>query len=992
VTAVLEPPAHIVREDQTLQTTPRSGARRRTIAVLVDNANFFDGCYEASLRQALDAKCRREGHNLLLLYGGPLDGPGPTGAADNTIFRALRSSSFDGIIVVSSMLAAFCGPEPVVRLVEGYRPSCICSIGLPLPGVPSLVLDNRAGMEAAVEHLLHEHSVRRPVFLAGTPNNPEAQARLEAFQNVLARNGIAFDPSLVACGYFMPEQGRSAMDELLAKGVLFDAVVAANDNMALGAIEALRKWGRRVPRDVPVTGFDDLPLARTGNPQLTTVAQPLARMADLAIETLLAQLAGQPVPERVVLSSEFVRRRSCGCEFEDRPRVVVGTSKSVAGTTRLDRIDTLEPNLASALRAHPNDAASVSHRLIESLRSEVLGQRRAFVKGVGDVLEDLGDNAEYHGVLQDAIGWLRDELVDVSDLDLERAFFDGLSLIASSSTSMQARNRLMLEDSYANLLSVSGQASVAFDLSSLKRTLEKGLPTAGVRTAFLSCALDADATELAPVVCLVDGQPVEASEIRFPASRLVPSSALALEPRRTLLVFPMAVESQLLGVAAFDYADGVRSFAVFRNEITAVLKSIHLHQELMQKTMLHERSVQERLAATKRTEALSVLAGGVAHDLNNALGPLVALPDLILRDLGKLPADAAAVAKMSSDVEIIKTAALRAAQTIKDLLTLGRQGRTVKESLDFNRMVKSCVAECSLRLVQDKSRHINMVIDYSGESLAVRGSESQLARAIGNLLRNAIEATGAVGEIVVRTKRVHLDGPASRYEAIPAGNYAVVSVGDNGCGIEPQDLGRIFEPFFSRKRTGESSGSGLGLAIVHGVVKEHEGFIDLTSVPGKGTTFALYFPQAQSTQELEVTAPAKPRGPAKILIVDDDTIQRRTCRRVLTEMGYQVDAMESGLRAYQVFRRAAPTGKSPYDLVVMDVVLGETLDGLQIFELIQRLYPHQKAIIASGHAANERVELAVEKGLVWLAKPYTVEALTHAVERVLAGRSESKAG
>ena len=589
-------------------------------------------------------------------------------------------------------------------------------------------------------------------------------------------------------------------------------------------------------------------------------------------------------------------------------------------------------------------------------------------------------------MLREAVGWLRDELRDVADIEIERAFYEALDLIASSTATVQTQKSLMLEDSYATWLGVTRQASVALDLSSLKDTLIKGLPAAGVRTAFLSCALGADAATLTPVVGLVDGQPVTSPEASFPVSKLVPPSSLALVPRRTFLVFPAAVESQLLGVAAFDYADGGKNYAVFRNEITAVLKSIRLHQELVQKTTLHERSVQERLATTKRMEALSVLAGGVAHDLNNALGPLVALPDLILRDLKNLSADASMVAKLTADVEIIKTASLRAAQTIKDLLTLGRQGRTVREPLDLNRVVRSCVAESSLRLVEERSRQVRVVVDYFGDTLTVRGSEAQLARAIGNLLRNAGDAIRGNGTIRVTTRLEQLHATANRYETIPAGDFAVVAVADDGCGIEAVDVGRVFEPFFSKKRTGDSSGSGLGLAIVHGVVKEHDGWIDLTSTPGKGTTFSLYFPLAQPAQKEAPPVASSRRTPAKILIVDDEAVQRRTCRRVLAELGYQVDTMESGLRAYHVFRRAAATGTSPYDLLVLDMVLGESLDGLQIFDLIQRLFPEQKAIVASGHAPSGQASMAVDKGLVWLAKPYTVDALTQAVERILASK------
>ena len=969
----------------------QAGAKRLTIAVLIDNANFFEGCYEANLREALEAKCRQDGHNLLLLYGGPLDAPGPMGAADNALFRALSPGSFDGIVVVSSMLAAFCGPDTVARLLENYRLASLCSLGLALPGVPSLVLDNRGGMEATVEHLVREHGVRRPVFLAGTPKNPEAQMRFDAYKAVLAGHGIPFDPALVACGYFMPNEGRAAMDDLLATGIAFDGVVAANDNMAIGAIEALRKWGRRVPRDIPVTGFADLPVAGLGSPPLTTVAQPFDLMASLAIDTVVAQFAGRQVPDCVVLPSRFVCRRSCGCEFEQHPRTVVAAAKNTEQPVHPDRhqkrIEALRPKLARALGAHPEDVAVVSQRLIESLRIGPGGHYQAFQKAVGDLLEDMGDDSEHHQMLRDAIEWLHDELGDLSDIELERAFYEGMNLVATSSTTAQTRQRLTLEKGYASLLTVGEQASVAFDLLSLEATLIKGLPAAGVRTAFLSCAEDAHASDLVPVVCLVDGQAVKLPEPRFPAGQLLPHGALVPERRRTFLVFPMVTESQLLGVVAFDYADGIRSHAVFRNEMTAVLKSIHLHQELVQKTMLHERSVQERVATTKRMEALSALAGGVAHDLNNALGPLVALPDLILDDLGRLKADKNVVGDLRADIEIIKTASLRAALTIKDLLTLGRQGRTVRENVDFNLVVKSCLAEGSLRFANDRSRHVNMVVDCFAEPLAVRGSESRLARAVGNLVRNAIEAIDGRGEIVVKTWRDRLAAPRGHYETIPTGNYAVLTVTDDGCGIDKQDLARIFEPFFTKKREGENCGSGLGLAIVHGVVKDHDGFIDVTSVPGTGTTFSLYLPLVNVVLETSEPPTVLSHRQAKILVVDDETIQLQTCRRVLVHLGYEVDTIQSGQRALDLFRQAAPTGKSPYDLIIMDVVLGEALDGLQVFEMIQRLFPAQKAIVASGHAPNERAERAVSKGLIWLTKPYSIKALTRAVEHVLDGSS-----
>ena len=134
--------------------------------------------------------------------------------------------------------------------------------------------------------------------------------------------------------------------------------------------------------------------------------------------------------------------------------------------------------------------------------------------------------------------------------------------------------------------------------------------------------------------------------------------------------------------------------------------------------------------------------------------------------------------------------------------------------------------------------------------------------------------------------------------------------------------------------------------------------------------------------------PAAPRGSARILIVDDEPIQLRTGRRVLVRLGYEVEVMDSGLRAYELFSRALADGQSPFDLVIMDMLLGEVLDGLQVIEQIQRLFPAQKVIVASGHAPTERAELAVRKGLTWLGKPYGMETLAETVQRVLRDDAE----
>jgi signal transduction histidine kinase/CheY-like chemotaxis protein len=434
----------------------------------------------------------------------------------------------------------------------------------------------------------------------------------------------------------------------------------------------------------------------------------------------------------------------------------------------------------------------------------------------------------------------------------------------------------------------------------------------------------------------------------------------------------------------FEYDSGAEGLQLLRDQIESALRYVGLHHKVLQKTKLHERSVQERLAATKRMQSLSVLAGGVAHDLNNALGPLVGLPDIILSELEEVSSAQEALVELRHDVVTIKGAAQRAAQTIKDLLTLGRQGQTTREPLDLHRAVAACLSAASPQLVEASDRRIDVMVDVSDKPIVVKASEAQLARAVTNLVRNAVEAIPGDGQVVVRTRETCIEEPTAGYETIPPGNYAVVSVSDNGEGIPNDRLGWVFEPFASRKRLGERSGTGLGLAIVHSVVKEHEGFVDVSSTVGQGTTFSLYLPCMGTQMRPCRPASAAPRGQAKILIVDDEPIQLRTARRILTHLGYEVDTMTSGMEACRLFARAAAQNQRPYDLVILDMLLNEDKDGLQIFEQIQELFPGQRAIVASGHAPTECVEHAMTHGLAWLAKPYTPEALARAVRSVMA--------
>jgi DNA-binding LacI/PurR family transcriptional regulator/CheY-like chemotaxis protein len=967
--------------------TLRSG-RRLTVALLADYMSHFLGGYETQLRLPIAARCEAMGINLLLVYGGAIEHPTPDSKAQNAIFELIHPDRVDGVILLSTSLSSYAGPGKVKQLVARLHGVPCCSVGIPIEDVPSVVIDNRESMEAVVEHVIVAHARRRLVFIGGTADNVEAQLRRDAFCGVLRRHSIPIEAERFENGNFWSRGAQDAILRILSRGVEFDAVVCANDNMAQAVAGILAERGIRVPWDVSLTGFDDIFGARLMSPPLTTAAQPFDAMAAQALHMVIEQALGHEVPMLMELSAKLVVRRSCGCRMR-------------TGSERTDEPPSVEPNahahlvhnrtrirerLCEVMRDTSMCRASGVVELSSALESELSGRRGAFLEALETLGSAISRNPELMIGVQHAIAFLRDELRPFTSEGIEELWHQARDELELALVRGQVSHRAQLEDGYLRLLESSENVSRSLSRETFRASLLKSLPLLRIENAAISRFVDDHSGELELMAGLVGRSLATDLPERFPAKLLMPYEIFPEDRRHTSLVLPLVVDSRPLGVAVFEYNGDTVGQTMVRTQIGAALGSIRLHREVIEKSMQHERSLQERLAATKRMEALSVLAGGVAHDLNNALGPIVALPDVILAELDAL-LDRRGATEIRRDIETVKLAALRAAQTIKDLLTLGRQGRTAKEPIDVARLVRGCVSLDVLPMLRTKKPNVVLHVEVPCSKLLIHASESHVLRALTNLICNAFEAIPDDGRVTLSASRARVEAPLHAFETIDPGDYVTIRVTDSGDGVSVQELHRIFEPFFSTKRTDEHSGSGLGLAIVHGVIKEHDGFVDVTSRPGSGTAFTLYFPEATLPAVERAQVSVSPVcGNGRILIVDDEPIQLRTGKRVLSRLGYQVDTLESGRQASERFLQAAASSVSPYDLVILDMLLNEEHDGLSLFEQIRNVFPQQKAIVVSGHAPTERAEAALQRGLAWLAKPYTADALARAVEAALAER------
>ncbi len=353
--------------------------------------------------------------------------------------------------------------------------------------------------------------------------------------------------------------------------------------------------------------------------------------------------------------------------------------------------------------------------------------------------------------------------------------------------------------------------------------------------------------------------------------------------------------------------------------------------------------LEERLRRAEKMEALGQLAGGVAHDLNNVLGVLVGYSDLLME---KIPIGS----PLRRYVSNIQQSGERGAAIIQDLLTLARRGVAVSEIIDLNRVV--CDYFETPEFENLKAYHPLVVFrtTIDKDLLNIRGSPVHFSKTLMNLVSNAAEAISGRGEVVIRTENRHLDRPLLGYDNMQVGDYVILTVSDTGRGIAAADLGKIFEPFYTKKVMGRS-GTGLGLAVVWGTVKDHNGYIDVRSEEGKGSTFTLYFPVTQEalSKAQEAVSPEMYRGKGEsILVVDDVKEQRELATRMLTGFGYQVTSVSGGKEAVEYVRN------NKVDLIVLDMIMDPGIDGLETYERILVTHPRQKAVIVSGFSETDR--------------------------------------
>lgn len=791
--------------------------------------------YLAPIFRGISHAAQTLGCNLLLACGiGPSASPSdpyrpawPFPSAEHD-FVPVGPWNTDGLIVVPPLHSPARSEAIAALRASGFP---VLFIGSGEPG-PTLLADNALGIRQAVWHLA-EHGRRKIAFIAGSLDDltGDSGERLQAFQQICRQLGLEQDPRRILYGRHVYDGGFAAVEQFLRSGVEFDALLASNDESAIGAMDALKQAGRRIPQDVAVIGFDNRLEGAVQQPALTSVHLPLFEMGVQATYELWRHLVeGAPLPGQRRVETHLVIRQSCGCGA-NLPTVRTAPSASLA--------QPLDAQICAHVRSQvyglqDDEVSTLSRRLVETfeqaLRQNTPAVFHAALDGILSRTVQAGDDAH---IWQEALSFLTQSPAWSAHPDQAASFLDTARL-AISAHMRDAHRRHILEERWtfsrlslltARLLNVLEEAQV-YDV------LAHHLPDLGIRTALLAL-FEPEGEDRFAWSLLRDALDPRRPVIRARSQEFPPAGLFPPEQPFRLALVPLSDPSGQVGFMAFD-ADHLDLHGAVVQQLGSALKTVRLYRQ----------ATEARRAAEEADRLKSRFLSTISHELRAPLNLIVGLSGLILEESETQNAPLPETARR--DIARVYAYAQHLGGLINDVIDLASSGagqlRLQYELLDLTETLR-VVAESGAQLAQDKG--LEWRVDLPEQPVWVWGDRTRLRQAALNLVSNAVKFT-ARGQV--------------RLALLRQNGQARVEIHDTGPGIPPEEQQRIFEAFHRSDRSIAEGhpGLGLGLAICKMLVEMHGGQVGVSSSgqPGEGACFWFTLPEHLPVSNPEIPAVA----------------------------------------------------------------------------------------------------------------------------------------
>ncbi|NQT24518.1 substrate-binding domain-containing protein, partial [candidate division KSB1 bacterium] len=780
--------------------------KRPTISFIIHN--LYDP-YCQTLFSGISEGARQFDVNLLCFPGRDLKSPRGFDVEANYIYDLCTPKGANGIIICANVITNFIKPIEVERFYSRFNTIPILSIAVPIPGIPSVGINNAVAMTELVEHMVDQHAYNRIAFITGPLQNPEVQIRYESYLKVLKKRGIPIDPDLVVNGDFEIPSGYDAIRILMdERCVQFDAVIAANDNMAVGALAALRDCGLRVPEDVAIAGFDDNQPGFAATPPLTTVHQPIHQMGVKSIEMMLEMLKGETLPEQIHLPTQLVIRESCGClPFTDSFNKSKKHQKQIKKFTPKSLINTMEQDPTIHDMGFETEKLN---NLISSLFYDIHHlQSTRFIRQLHDCLKVYVLSEQSVAPCYHLINTIRDHILnDKTDIaiffHLTNLLDQAGSLIRDVERRIFHQHQLQHESNTRILREISESLTTRHTIKELMQVLNNALQRIDIQTAYtalfesfedkLETGRPSVYVNLELALIQEKKIRIRKSARRFSSETLIPFKLRPGE-RYTLIVLPLYFRTEHFGYVALEHLPNITglTYESLRDQISIALHGIRYHQDLIKAKEESEDRAQKLDESNKELEQFAYVA---SHDLQEPLRMVSSYVSLIAKRYQD---------KIDSDDREFFDFALdgtkRMQILIRDLLNYSRVTTQAKpfETTDTELILKAVLANLSVTISETKTKVTHTKLP------SIMADQVQLERLFQNLIGNAI--------------KYNQNTPSIHISADKKDGQWIFAFKDNGIGIDPQFQDRIFGIFQRLYGRDEYSGTGIGLAVSKKIVE-----------------------------------------------------------------------------------------------------------------------------------------------------------------------------
>jgi signal transduction histidine kinase/DNA-binding LacI/PurR family transcriptional regulator/AraC-like DNA-binding protein/response regulator of citrate/malate metabolism len=787
-----------------------------------------------------DMAARDSGVNLICYPGRLVHSPVEFESQRNVIYRMVDAQTVDGLVVMGG-LNAWVEQDETYSFLQTFHPRPIVTTGIVLEGFPGVTVDNYHGMYEVITHLVTVHDRRRIAFIRGQAGHQEAIDRYQAYLDVLAGHNIPFDPELVYQGNFKESGGVQGANALLdERKVQFDALVAASDNMAIGAMKTFQARGLRVPADVAVAGLNDEEQGLVINPPLTTAPLHFYEQAYQATLMVLSLLDGKEVPPKVILPTRMVVRQSCGC-----PDPLVTHAEAIPHTEKLDSftdeirlLDTLIFGEADPQLQIPADepVRRVFPVLLKSFLDESRGKSedeflRLFVETIQKTAHTNDAFPRWHEIISILRQFAISQLTDAkSRLRIENLVQQARVVIGESARRHYAYQVLQADEKLHSLGEINQSLSVVTSIAELTDVLERSLSLLNIPRCYLFMYEDPlNPDDLARFIFSYEDHHrvfFDPQGQVFPARQLLPGNLLTAARHHSLVVEPLFFRDDQLGYAIFE-ADPQEEaiYEILGGQISASLK----------RTILTERNIRlfdEAVEARKTAEQANLLKSRflsmVSHELRTPLALIVGTIEMMLQE-EKSGSGPPLPESYRRDMDGIHASSKHLFRLIGDVLDLASNQagelRLVSEPLDLSTLFAEA-AVLGKSMAREKGLEWREQIPL--RLPLVMGDRTRLRQVTLNLLSNAIKFT----------ERGHVSMTVRTNE-----EQVLVEINDTGMGIPVDEQEVIFDEFRRSERSVARGygGMGLGLAITRRLIELHGGRIGVRSAGQEETGSTFYF-------------------------------------------------------------------------------------------------------------------------------------------------------